>query len=59
MKKPALEETIYRLPPDNKHPKGMRVRKYKGQYCNEKECAVVCVKDGHVFYTKKTLTREE
>lgn len=52
--KPAVSETIYRLPPDKKHKKGMRVRKLLDQPI-ENKCAVMCVKDGYVFYTNQPL----
>lgn len=60
MEKMNHDGVVYRLPKDKKHPKGMRV--YKSD--DPQDCDTVwgqkvrCVKDGKMFYTLRTLTRE-
>ena len=50
---------IYRLPPDKRHPKGLRVRRSKVQDSPLGDTLVATVNDGRMFYTKRTLTREK
>jgi len=49
---------IYRLPPDKKYPKGLRVRKTADTTPHVCGTLVSVVKDGYMVYTKCTLTKE-
>lgn len=59
MEKWKTSTEVYRLPPDKKHPKGIRVRRAMTDYPPYMGVPVVCVKDGHMFFTKKELTMEK
>ena len=51
---------IYRLPPNKKYPKGLRVFKSSNleDFCPITGQLVCAVKDGHMFFTKEKLTKE-
>jgi hypothetical protein len=60
MKKWQTSNEIYRLPPDKKNPKGIRVRKAIGIDTGQSNLkAVIRIKDGYMMYTRRELTPEK